>query len=415
MKILIAVLLCFALTAKANAFLSCTTQTMGLSAALPAEGADPVVSGTNIYAAYNDAAGLEFAASHDNGTTWTKKLLDANGVLPRLAVAGQLVYVAWYSRTPQQWVANFSRSSDGGLSFSATTLGSFGILLSSTPNTDGEMQMVTQGQTVAIIWRSTFSSVTVATSADAGRTFSRVAIASPNTPLEESIAISGQKILAVWNYFGSTGLTNIATATSSNGGQTFGTPVIRTLAGADQREPLLSVSAASGAVYMIWREAEATAAGATVGYFAKSTDFGVTWSTPTLVDPGSIRGRHFSIVADDPNISVTYLQYQADGWHTIVLTYPGGNTAAPLRTDLGNSGFTSLEIPESYASRIWNTGPLFSLAYLNLGQLYVVSSSTSGQVLSRPVLVGAGTGALMTRNTAMWISPSGAAMVATCQ
>jgi hypothetical protein len=402
----------------ARAFTSCSRTTFATAAAsVPEEGEDPAVYGRNVYAAYTDASGLILRASHDFGGSWASFVLDPDGILPRIVASGNRVYVAWVTRTVSKSSVKLLRSMDDGASFvGQTDLGPFFADFADELSLgDSEIQVAVSGALVAVSAIADRNHVAVAVSTDHGRTFSRTLLPTFGVdPGEEVIAALGSEIAAVWNDIGADGLFKILVSTSTDAGASFSPPQNLTPDGVDAREPLLSASQSTGALYMTWREAR-TGFGSSVGFLGKSGDFGVTWSR-RVIDPGVNRARQFSVAAVDPNVYVAYLRHRATGdWWTQLRVSHDSAASFGLPVALGNTGLTGMLSDETHAPRMWARDDLFRIVFDVEGSLYIRSSADGGTRLAPKLRLGRGTAALVAQNTVLWLSETGAVRFARCR
>jgi hypothetical protein len=396
-------------TSTAQAFTACTkTVLTSGDAVLPEEQQDPATVGNNdIYFAYRDkATGLVFRQSHDAGATWSQFLVDSNGAAPRIVAVQKHVYLVWYSVEGGTGSLNFMHSEDAGATFSsAQNLG----------NAIGEIpQVATSGPLVSIIWGSGGSHVTVATSANAGKTFTTVDLSSLPKAEEMWIEALGKNISVVWTGTGTDGYAKNIVSYSTDAGQTFAPPVSITADGISAVEPQMAVSETTGMFYMVWRE-EHSSFGPSVGFLSKSTDFGKTWSRGLVIDPNDDRSRQFAIAAAGHYVYLTYMDFgPAQNWTTRLKISSQDGTHFGPHILIGLSGITGQLGNEAHAPRLWAENKQLRIIYDQEGWVSIRSSNNNGTTISAPTKLGGGDQMLLSRNTALWLDDNGMAMFGLC-
>src|SRR5882762_5174706 len=214
-----------------------------------------------------------FSRSSDGGVTFSAPIALSTkpSRLPLVAVdsAGN-INVSWIEGNNGPVQVIFSRSSDGGATFTAPKV------ISDLYEVIGDLQMAldSKGNISAVWGTGPYENIHLSRSSDGGATFSRTTITNNtgyNGPQAPRIAIdSSDNINVVWNDSG-----DIFFSRSSDGGATFSTP--------QNLSNDLRVSAAriatdpSGNINVVWQD---TTPGYYAVFFSHSTDGGATFSTP---------------------------------------------------------------------------------------------------------------------------------------
>jgi hypothetical protein len=386
-------------------------------ASLPAEGLDPVVAGNNVYAAYTDPTGLVFEASSDGGRTWTSTVLDPHGSYPRIAAGQGNVYVTWVSNLGAPNASeSFAVSSSNGKAFGPVLdLG----LVDTATNDDFVPQIATTRDGVVVVFAApNADGIVAAVSPNKGASFKNTVLLAgasiAGTSTEEVVAASGTKIFVGWITTGTDGLRTIQQATSSDGFATY-VQSTYTPVGAQNREPIVTVSPSTGTLYLVYRDDRLSTYGLSQAYLASSTDFGVTWSAPVLVDPGTSDEREVTVAADGSNVYVAYMKFLNDYWNpSLVVSQDGGVTFSPAIT-LGNSGLEGRKLDtEDFEPQLWAGGNAMHVGYNLGGSVYTQSTVTGGVRFNDPLLIGTGSQAQIAWDATLWIGSAGQANIAVC-
>jgi len=233
-----------------------------------------------------------FSRSSDGGVTFSPPIAlstkPSRGPLVAVDSAGN-INVAWIEGNNGPVQVIFSRSSDGGATFTAPKV----ISWPSEADLGLQMALDSKGNISAVWDTQPYGNLYLSHSSDGGATFSRTSITNntgPNGPgpVAPQIAIdSSDNINVVWNDSG-----DIFFSRSSDGGATFSTP--------QNLSNDLRVSAAriatdpSGNINVVWQD---TTPSNSAIFFSRSSDGGATFSPPQNVssNPG---------VSYDPQVAV---------------------------------------------------------------------------------------------------------------
>lgn len=308
------------------------------------------VDGTgNIYAVWQDDtatnANILFSRSNDGGATFSAPLnvskSSGSSFNPLISVDRQgSINVVWISNAPGNNDVFFSRSTDGGGTFSAP------LNLSNDPADSLSPQLAVDGSgNIDVVWESDNIKfgVLFSYSTDGGATFSAPVDLATNTGgsfgAQLALAADGS-INVVWeddSNFGST----ISYSRSTDNGATFSAP--KNLSGnlGNSFESQIAVDA-GGNIDVIW--ADSTPGNFEI-FFSRSTDQGATFSSPNNLSnsPGNSLHAHIGVdatggvyavweenVAIDANNKDIFFSHSNDS---------GANFSAPtnLSNNFGNS------------------------------------------------------------------------------
>lgn len=246
-----------------------------------------VDAGGSIYAVWEDQTVLNsnilFSCSTDGGVTFStpKNLSNSSGYSfsPRIAVdARGGINVLWVDTTPGYWAVFFSRSADGGATFSAPHN------LSNGPADSGNPEVaVDAGGNISVVWENeniTFG-VFYTHSADGGASFSTPVNLATNTTgsfgPQLALDASGNLYVAWEDDFNSQ--SDISFSSSSDKGATFSAPKNLSNNSGSSISAQLAVDS-SGNVSVIWAD---KTPGTFNILFTRSTDKGATFSSPKNV------------------------------------------------------------------------------------------------------------------------------------
>jgi hypothetical protein len=212
---------------------------------------------------------------------------------PAIAVDAGTIHLAWYDDTPGNWEIVYSKSTDGGITWSAPVNVSNNTAGSYTPKI-----AVEAGGTIHVVWQDWTpgnSEIFYSKSTDGGITWSAPVNVSNNAgnQMSQTIAVdAGIIYLAWWD----SGNREIFYSNSSDGGFTWSTPVNASNTAGNSVEPAIAVDA--GTIYLAW--ADDTPGNREVLY-SKSIDGGGTWSASVNVSNNSGVSQFPSIAIDSSN------------------------------------------------------------------------------------------------------------------
>jgi hypothetical protein len=215
-------------------------------------------------------------------------------------------------------------------------------LLASVPRTpyNGRIAVAPDGTLILAYVQYQLSgspSVVVRRSVDGGATFEESRLVSSVAAdyhavsnLEVGVSPLSGTVLLAWDNVGSGGLHQILLARSSDGGLSFSTPGVLSSASMDARNTALTAGA-GGRVHLLWQQA-ASVGGASSVVYARSSDDGLSFSGPSLVDSGD-----HPWVAEGPNATVAVAWGQG-GEILVERSSDGGVSFGTAQNLSGSSG-----------------------------------------------------------------------------
>ncbi|GAB4365264.1 MAG: hypothetical protein Kow00128_07630 [Deltaproteobacteria bacterium] len=285
-------------------------------------------AGGNLYAAWVDLRGgqrkIMFSRSTDGGSTWSANARvddDTSGSFkfePAIGIdnAGTC-YVAWSDNRNGNYDIYISQSTDGGTTWSAD------VRVSDDPGSEeqGRVSMHIEGASVFLAWvdsrnGSPYRDVYFSCSTD-GTTWT------PNRKISDttggtvigrcSLAGAGSRIALAWNDDRS-GKREVYLITSADGGATWDNQAVRIHSDTpgEKQDPYLLVRP-DGTAFVTWWDTRDD--GGDI-YFAYSLDGGKTWRNETRVnsDPTGVPQYYGTIALDDGgNIYIVWEDYRYDG------------------------------------------------------------------------------------------------------
>jgi hypothetical protein len=272
---------------------------------------------------------------------------------PHIASYGSNVYVAYTSELNGQSSILFTRSTDGGASFSTP------ISVSDDQGRSFSFlsAIAADGNNVYVVWTRVTdrADLFLVKSTDGGATFSSpIQVENRGNARASAIAVSGDNVYVTWADFTTSQSSlepEIFFAASIDGGATFNTPVdISNTAGTLSRLP--SIAAFGNNAYVVWIDCNPNGTNCRTLY-TKSNDVGVTFTTPVpLSDPESSRP---DIAVQGNTVYVIYGQEFANSQNRDVFLIKGTDTAAG-GTVFGNSVNLSDDPSPSDNPRIHTSG-----------------------------------------------------------
>ncbi|UCG46628.1 MAG: hypothetical protein JSU94_14105 [Phycisphaerales bacterium] len=293
-----------------------------------------------IYAVWNDARDntarrVYFAKSTDDGGSFGQSVRVDDGpakstqLNPRITVDGSgVVYVVWQDSRSGNWDIYFSRSTDGGASFSRPN-----VKVSDEEHFAKFWPAVAVDSegSIYVVWQDARNGydnydIYFARSTDGGQTFGanvRVDDSDPNRSAQSypSIAVdSGGNIYIAWTD-DRRGDSDIYFTKSVDGGVSFVAPNVRVddtgSAASSQLEPSIAVGA-NGDVYVGWTDSRRNEGFNTYDtYFARSTDGGVSFLENIIVndDAEGNNQMHTQIAVDsEGGVYAVWDDYRNERW-----------------------------------------------------------------------------------------------------
>lgn len=229
---------------------------------------------------------------------------------PKIAVSGKNLYIIWSDYSSGAAEILFTRSTDNGSSFSSPiTLGtSFGAA--------GETRIAANGNNVYVMWigssnRISAGSVLFRSSADNGTTFGNpISLSTNGIASKPEMAVTGNDVYAVW--YSSTLQANgvvsddqILFTRSTDNGANFSNPInLSNNPNTFSARP--QVSASGRSVYVTWFESGPNhSLNVANTYFSKSTDGGMTFTTPLQLSNNGPANNYYYFTSDTPQIAIS--------------------------------------------------------------------------------------------------------------
>ncbi len=347
---------------------------------------------------------IAFTKSNDNGTTFISPVQisdpSKDSAFPQIAAYGNNVYVAWIDRDANN-ATNifFTKSTNGGTTFGTA------IAITNHHGNSGIPKIYANANNVYLIWEDNSVKdydVFLSSSHDSGNTFS-APINISNNPGDSGapqMIVNGNNVYATWMDY-STGNFEIMFAESTDGGQTFTTPVNVSADPQDSGYPQLAV--AGNNVYITWTNAVSDK-----NYdilFAKTTDGGKTFSKPLNVS-NSTGASGWSQLAVDGNVYVSWVD-NTSGHYDIYIAKSaddGNSFESPVKVNqnANNSWYNKMAVSSNVVYVTWseigsnNSDVMFSKSttfvpeFGPVAPLVLIFSIVSIVIISRKSILKAG-------------------------
>jgi len=321
-----------------------------------------------------------FSHSTDGGATFTvpKNVSNNAGssVFPQIAVdSGGNINLAWEDSTPGGFDIFFSRSSDGGVTFSAPkNLSNIGGV--------GAQIAVDSSGSIDIVWVG--SGILFSRSADGGATFSPPknvsntgsfpGIDAPTNHGNIALDTNGN-INVVWD--NTPGNFDVFFSRSTNGGLTFATPKNLSNNAGTSIFSQIAVDS-SGNINVVWID---TTPGNAEVFFSRSTDGGVTFTTPKNVsNDAGFSGDPVQIVVDSSdNINLVWPDNTPGNFEIFFSRSTDGGLTFSTPKDISNNAGSS----ESSQIAVDSTGKI-NVVWENNSAIFFSRSTDAGVTFSSP-------------------------------
>ncbi|MDE1726973.1 MAG: exo-alpha-sialidase [Thaumarchaeota archaeon] len=268
------------------------------------------ISNNHVYVTWierttGDVTNVIFAKSDDDGATFgmptTITSHGGNSGIPKIFATENHVYLIWEDNSEKNFDVFLSSSNDSGTTFGTMTN------VSNDKGDSGAPQMTINGNNVNVVWMdNTFGNFDIlfSKSTDGGVTFTKPVNVSGNQQDSgyQQFVVVGDKIYVAWTSAISDKNYDILFAKSTDGGQTFGTPINISSNPGASGWPQISVDGNN--VYTSWVD---NTAGHYDIYISKSADDGNTFEAPIDVNSGT-SGSWYNIMATSSN--TVYLAWQ---------------------------------------------------------------------------------------------------------
>lgn len=287
----------------------------------------------------NGATVVQSSRSTDGGLTWSPAVTVGGNFADRPSIAASAagIVVGWRDQEGGEEKLRAARSTDGGASWHPYVEFYTGVNTYPTA-----LHLTSNGTRVTAIWRHnvTLSRIYSASTTDGGVTWSTpVAISEDGKQSEDPHAISdGTRITAIW-HLGSTGNEVVQTAFSIDGGASWSTP--QNLSSTDRRADLPRVIFDGDVIIAAWAHEDAD--GDFRIQIASSADGGVTWAPTITLSPPDDSGIEPQLVRNGSATSIIWEQRIGSYGRVQVSTSTddGATWSAPLTlSDDGGTGDT---------------------------------------------------------------------------
>jgi len=266
-----------------------------------------IVGRHNIYLARSTDGGASF--SPPENLSKNEDVEDDSGVIiitkPVVIMNDSNVLVAWSYFTEKQGGTRtfITRSTDGGVSFSTPVNFFPGF------NSLGELSMAFNDTDVVIAWHQLTSilvtDIYLARSSDNGVSFStpvNISNGSRNAK-NPSVAISGSNILVAWSQETSSSELVLLSTRSTNSGVNFSTPVILDGSSLPDLKPLVVMNGSD--VLVVWGKKLSSSSGNNEVNLLRSIDGGISFSPSVNLSKDRFANNH-SIAINDSNIVIAW-------------------------------------------------------------------------------------------------------------
>jgi hypothetical protein len=345
------------------------------------------VSGNNVYVIWNDNStgkyGIIFTKSTDGGTTFGAPIDISRNIgssgSPQFAVSGNDVYAVWQAKTTGKYQIIFAKSTDGGATFSTPAN------LSNTTGDSSYPKIATSGNNIYITWSYTATNkdydVLFAKSNDRGSTFS-VPVNISNNLGDSGIsqmAVSGNNVYVTWENNG-LGNFEVFVAKSNDNGNTFASPVNISNDAAPSGAPQIVSSGKN--VYVSWMD---KTPGNYDIFVAKSTDAGSTFSAPVNVSNTAKDSGYQQIAMSGNNVYVVWTETILNKNYDIFFakSTDGGvtfSTPVNVSNNVGPSGWALVTAPNNIYVTWEDSTP-------GNYDIFVAKSTDGGSTFDTPVNV----------------------------
>jgi BNR repeat-like domain len=261
----------------------------------------------NIYIVWSEDglgnADILFIKSTDGGKTFSKPVNLSNSIgtsaAPVLNLNGNNVYVAWHDDTYKNFEIYFTKSTDGGKTFSKPVKLSQDFVNNRTTIDSEFPSIASSPSALYTVWQENstgFFDILLRKSTDGGKTFSKPVNLSNNSGSSAfpRVAVYGNSPYVVWQD-NVTGNFEILLRKSTDGGKTFSKPVNLSNNSGNSSDPAIFIYEKN--VYLVWDD---DSPGNADILFTKSTDGGKTFSKPVNLS-NNIRGSFDPVLAISKN------------------------------------------------------------------------------------------------------------------
>ena len=268
------------------------------------------VDGKNIFIMWMDrfedkVSEILFSKSADGGETFSEpqRISDKSSFASDSQIAGndENIFVTWIEGSFREWDIFFSKSTDSGETFSEPQNISNSIVSADQP------YIITDGNNIFVAWSDSSSDtdrIFFSKSADGGETFSAPLDISGGFEYSDSpsIATDGKNIFVIWNYHTVGNDPDILFSKSADGGETFSEP--KNISNSREYSSSSHIETVGNNIFVIWSDSDSKNGNV---FLSKSTDSGETFSEPQNIsnnDKGFADGN--SMTTDGEEVFVTW-------------------------------------------------------------------------------------------------------------
>ncbi|MDQ4073534.1 MAG: glycoside hydrolase [Thermoproteota archaeon] len=293
--------------------INCTRQPLNFASPInlsnnPGDSRSPKIAteGNNVNVVWFDSTSgnfeIFFSRSTDGGRTFSTPIILSNNAgmssFPQIATNGNNVYVVWIDNTSGNFEIFFSRSTDGGNTFSSP------VNLSSNNGFSIGPKMAIINNNIYVTWQEG-ASVFFTKSKDTGNTFDPPMDLSNGGLLQVSPDISAAGNTVYITAMGRSG-SNIFFTKSTDGGNTFSSPINLSNNVGTPSLDFPRIAAYNDNVYVVWRDNTAISLGNNEILFARSVDRGNTFDPSLNLSNNPIGADPAEIVAMDSNVYIIW-------------------------------------------------------------------------------------------------------------
>ncbi len=319
--------------------------------------ADPRIAifGNNVYVVWTEAmiggspstggrsSDIFFSKSTDNGASFSNPVGLTNykpGIKqePKIAISGKNLYIIWSDYSLGAAELFFTKSADNGTSFSSPlALGtSFGAV--------GETRLSAYANNVYVMWIGSANNVNAGAvlfkaSTNNGSTFGNtISLSNNGIASKPEMSLAGNNVYVVWynttlQASGNVVDDEILFAKSTTNGSDFSNPInISNNPNSFSARP--QVAAWGKNVYVAWFESGVNhSLNIANTYLAKSTDAGVTFSSPIRLSNNGPANNYYNFTSDTPKIALSNIANNNNVY--VIWTYISPSpSSTPENTDL---------------------------------------------------------------------------------
>ncbi len=251
-----------------------------------------------------DVTNVFFAKSDDGGTTFGSPLAmtshAGNSGIPKIYASGNHVYLIWEDNGVKDYDIFLSTSSDSGSTFDAP------VNISGNIGNSGAPQMAVNGNNVYAVWMDDSSGnfdILFSKSTDGGQTFSKPVNVSETKQDSgyPQLAVVGNNVYVTWTETITDKNYDIYFAKSTDDGKTFDSPLDISNTPGASGWPQIAVD---GNVYVSWVD---NTPGNFDVYIVKSTDNGNSFESPVDVNNGAASSWYNQMSASSNTVYLTWL------------------------------------------------------------------------------------------------------------